>query len=227
MASPRPNRRLHAGALPFALLLGAASQAACAHGECRGRDEARCAWEKAERAKRPGQGQDSGDATGYVPGDPLATTTPDQWDRATEVLGEAWTMMGEGVDRAARAEVVRSGCAEEPTTRPGEQDTWTCQLSQAPVLAGREFMLEVGRDGVIALTAFNLGEGEAVGLLEDASRRWRPLCADDFAPYTPPRASGEFRGCVLADGPLLVLSRFMPDPTAPLWQVSLAVMPAG
>ena len=131
-----------------------------------------------------------------------------------------------GINEALAA-AAREGCAEEPATRGGESGSWTCALADAPVLAGRDFVLEVGADGVIALTAFNLGEGEASTLLDDASQRWRPLCDEDFAPYTPRGEAGEFRGCVLTDGPLLVLSRFMPDPEAPLWQVSLAVMPAG
>jgi hypothetical protein len=157
----------------------------------------------------------------------LAPSHRDEWDRATEVLAEAWTMMGEGVDREALAEVTRTRCAEEPTSRGRDRNTWTCPLTRPPVLAGRDFLLEVGADGVIALTAFNLGEGEATELLADATTRWTPLCSGEFAPYTPRKAGGVFKGCVLNDGPLLVLSRFMPDPEAPLWQVSLAVMPGG
>ena len=77
------------------------------------------------------------------------------------------------------------------------------------------------------MTAFNLGEGEASGLLRDAIERWSPLCSEEFAPYPPSQVAGEFTGCVLNEGPLLILSRFRPDPEASLWQVSLAVMPAG
>ena len=205
------------------------SSSGCAHGKakCRGKNAAKCAWEDAEKGTETSEPGATQPGAPLEPGDPLAPTRPDQWERATQILGAAWTMMGEGVDREALASVAREGCAEEPATRGGERGSWTCKLTDAPVLAGRDFVLEVGGDGVIALTAFNLGEGEASSLLDDASRRWRPLCSEDFAPYTPPGADGEFRGCVLTDGPLLVLSRFMPDPEAPLWQVSLAVMPAG
>jgi hypothetical protein len=225
---PAPSRLrplLIAGLLAAASTLGA-----CAHRRgdkaCRGKSEAQCAWEKAERGDESAPREDR-ELTGYNPGDPLTPTGQDQWDRATEILGAAWTMMGEGVDRQALAEVARDACAEPPTARTGDEASWTCPLQDAPVLAGRDFILEVGGEGVIALTAFNLGEGESSGLLDEAVGRWKPLCAQDFAPYTPPRASGDFRGCVLNDGPLLVLSRFMPDPETPLWQVSLAVMPAG
>lgn len=193
--------------------------------DCKGKSETQCAWEQAEGAAQPSTPGIS--APTYNPRDPLTPTTQDDWDRATQVLGEAWTMMGEGVDREALAQVARNHCAEDPATRGGDTGSWTCQLTEAPVLAGRAFILEVGGDGVIALTAFNLGEGEASGLLRDAIERWSPLCSEEFAPYPPSQVAGEFTGCVLNEGPLLVLSRFRPDPEASLWQVSLAVMPAG
>ena len=224
-AHPRIRPVLTAG-----LLLGGSLLGACGHrrgqGDCRGKNEAQCAWERAERGAES-KPTKNGELPRYTPGAPLTPQRQDQWDRATEILGEAWTMMGEGIDRQAMAEVAREGCAEAPTSDSADDDNWTCPLRVPPVLAGRDFILEVGGEGVIALTAFNLGEGESAGLLDEAARRWRPLCTQDFAPYTPPRANGDFRGCVLNDGPLLVLSRFMPDPKAKLWQVSLAVMPAG
>ena len=186
---------------PFALgLCVTLSLFSCAHGKrgCRGKNAAKCAWEKAEKgptAQAPGPGAGP-EALPAEPGDPLAPTRPDEWERATQILGAAWTMMGEGVDREALAAAAREGCAEEPATRGGESGSWTCALADAPVLAGRDFVLEVGADGVIALTAFNLGEGEASTLLDDASQRWRPLCDEDFAPYTPRGEAGEFRMCL-------------------------------
>ena len=192
---------------------------------CKGKSDTQCAWELAERASKPPGTSDPDDPS--APIESYTQTTQDEWDRATSLLGAAWTMMGEGVDRGAVAEVLRASCSEEPTTRKAERDSWTCPLLDAPALAGRDFLLEVGGDGVVALTGFNLGEGEAKNLLAEAAKRWNSLCGSTFAPYTPPEQGGEFRGCVLADGPLLVLSRFMPDPESPLWQVSLTVMPAG
>lgn len=197
---------------------------------CAGKNASECAWDKAVRGDRPAAATGDEVEAWRDPGE--ASRTPDdEWTRATEILGEAWTLMGEGVEGDAVAAQAKKWCDPNLVTGPStpeRKDAWSCDLEDPPRLSGRALRLEVGDEGVVALSVANLGEGEATALIDGAAERWGPLCTQRAFGEMPARGpAGTYRGCVLKDGPLLVLSRFRPEPETPLWQVSLSVMPAG
>lgn len=135
--------------------------------------------------------------------------------------------MGEGVEGEAVVERVSRWCSIQPGEQLDAQPTWSCALTEPPRFEGREMTLEASADGIVALSAANLGEGEAIQLVSDAAEQWRALCTTDFTPYPSRGPEGEHLGCVLEEGPLLVLSRIKAETDSPLWQVSLTVLPAG
>ncbi len=226
LARPR-----HARALALVVgLCALAAESGCANRKdprCGRRSATECAWDDAVGAGRPGETRDDDEVGWFDPRLPTRTPT-DEWTRATEILGEAWTLMGEGVEGKAVSVQAQKWCDPQRLNPGPDGRGWVCDMLEAPELGGREARLEFGREGVVALTMMNLGEGEAAKLLADAAERWGSLCSGGAFETMPARgAEGSYEGCVLKDGPLLVLSRFVPDAEAKLWQVSLSVMPAG
>lgn len=219
-----------AGALALSTLLPALGCRGRAGADCESNNATRCAWEKAVSNSRGDAtgGEGRSDGSSLYRGAQEAPNEDANWDRASQILGEVWTLLGDGVDGQAVELRARAWCEGELS--PGRQGdaSWSCALIDPPRFEGRDLGLEVNADGIVALTAFNLGEGEALKLLNDAVEHWRALClSKDFEPYQGRDRNGDFRGCPMRDGPLLVLSRFRPEVETPLWQVSLSVMPAG
>jgi len=151
-----------------------------------------------------------------------STTTG--WGRADLILGQMSVLMADGLEPVVIGAQARGYCQSAPSL---VESAWSCVPDDAPRVLGRELNLEVGDDGVVALTARGLPADESQKMADAARLRWASWCTEPFRRLAGPDESEQFAVCALPGGPTLVVGRFPRGEEVERWQVSLAVMPAG
>ncbi len=220
-------------AAPAALLLAVAGLAGagcrtkpsgCAHASTE-----RCLWEagvapptKTADEAKPIDGDDP-----YAEGG--VASEPTQLDGT---LAEMVTIIGAGLEWSLVDERARTLCSEEP--RAPELDAgmpspspeaWTCAIP-ALDLGNRPLALEAS-EGVLSLSAYDIGDADSAELFELAQRRYDDWCAGERFKEFEGEGLAEFYRCSLPEGPYLVVARFPRDLKAGRWQVSIAIVDAG
>jgi hypothetical protein len=195
--------------------------AGCTRGQrdaCRGKAQARCAWQDAVAQEDP-------DAPARDP-DGSAADDPDAQDRPfpeRAVLARVADLMAEGMGPDVVVTAALGYCAQAAATTD-DGTTRTCPL-RGPGESGVVWSLEIRGDAV-TLSALGLDGPQAQALWSSLRDRWARRCREPFAPIGGEEAHRELVRCSFGDGPVLVLGRFPRDLEADLWQVSLAVVSA-
>lgn len=149
-----------------------------------------------------------------------------------ETLAAMISIIGAGLEWTLVDERARALCGGEPRDPETETDSdaeqpgaWTCATAGLEINE-QPLALEAS-DGVLSLSAVDIGDAESAELFEFAQRRFDGLCAGE--PFTQFEAEGlqEYYRCSLPEGPYLVVARFPRDAKATRWQVSIAIVNAG
>lgn len=203
---------------------------------CRNRDPScpdslsaeECAFRKAQgKAIRDEQARTEAQGNGEGSDGPAWAGEAD-WETADTILEGAADVFAAGLDGESAVATLVERCTETPSPLDGEDGrSWTCYLTEPPVLQGREFVLEVGDSGIAALSAFEVPGIDSTRIMKAAQLRWSSWCLDgEFTNYDGNQHE-ELVGCALPGGPLLVVSRFPQDLGRDMWQVSLTILGAG
>lgn len=218
-------RSAHAVPLVLALagLIGASCRStptACEH-----ETEERCLWEAG--VSPPPSPEDPDPAAGDEDGEGGVASETTELD---ETLAQMVSIIGAGLEWPLVDERARALCSGEPSDAALEPsaaaaDAWTCAIAGLEI-NDQQLSLEA-TDGVLSLSAIDIGDAESAELFEFAQRRFDGLCAGD--PFTQFEGEGlqEYYRCSLPEGPYLVVARFPRDAKASRWQVSIAIVNAG
>ncbi len=203
---------------------------------CRGRDPScpdslsaeECAFRKAQaKAIREEQARSEADGGGEGGSGPVWAGEAD-WESADAILQGAADVFAAGLDGESAVATLVERCTEVPNAQDGEAGrSWTCYLTQPPVLQGKEFVLEVGESGIAALSAFDVPGIDSTRIMKAAQLRWASWCIDGEFTNHDAGEQEELVSCALPGGPLLVVARFPQDLGRDMWQVSLTILGAG
>ena len=213
------------------LLLGTG----CAHDRpCRGRSAAECAWVQAVGARSSTQDTSPGDAPERRTTVELAGSTSDEWGSVERMLGKMAVLMADGMGPRVTAAQARQFCDDAPGSTAAEtgdtRGAWFCRPADETSIQGHKLMIEVGTDGVVALSARPLTPDEAHQAGNAAEKRWSAWCESPFRDHDEDGdadAAARVRLCPLPGGPSLAIVRAPRDEDGAQWQLTLAVMPAG
>lgn len=200
---------------------------ACQHGrnprDCAGMTREQCLFERGKSGKTDGRTDPSSDGTGDVE----VEFESEGWTRMEQMLREAAGWLADGLGGEVVSEQAKQWCADEPSVLDkGHGPSWACHVQDPPRVAGRDFTLESGDSGILAVAARDLDGDQSQDLIRQAKSRWRDWCVGSGFSAIERFAEEEFQSCALPGGPLLVIGRFPQDLEADLWQVSLTVMGA-
>ena len=208
-------------------LLAAALVPACQHGrkprDCAGMSREQCLFERGKSGKTDGREDRRGRGKGEVE----VELESEGWTRMEQMLQEAAGWLADGLGGQVVSEQAKQWCAGEPSVLDkGHGPSWACHVEDPPRIAGRDFTLESGESGILAVAARDLDGDQSQELIRQAKSRWREWCVGSGFSAIERFAEEEFQSCALPGGPLLVIGRFPQDLEADLWQVSLTVMGA-
>lgn len=223
-----PWRSAHALPLVLALagLIGASCRATPT--QCEEDSAERCLWEEGVKPPADPTDPEAGGEGDGAAGEGVASEPTELDETLTQMIsiigaGLEWSLVDE------RARGLCSGEARDPDPNPEQPQSapaaWTCAIGDLEI-HGQQLELEAS-DGVLSLSAVDIGDAESAELFEFAQRRFDGLCAGD--PFTHFESEGlqEYYRCSLPEGPYLVVARFPRDPKASRWQVSIAIVNAG
>lgn len=221
-------RAVHA--VPVLLALAAAT-AACRTrpSDCRHEAVEQCLWERGVAPPTP-DANDDDDGDGELDdGDGEVTPETTKLDDTLTAMTE---IIAAGLEWALVDERARSLCSGPPTVPepdpalpPPNPDAWTCAI--AGLELGEQPLELEASEGVLSLSAINLGDAESTTLFELAQARFGGWCANRGFREVESDGLSEFYRCSLADGPYLVVARFPRDLEAGRWQISIAIVDAG
>lgn len=220
--------RILAGKAVWALMLVSLTGASCRSvpSDCKHQSAERCLWE-AGTTPPPTNNNTDHDTGGDTdePGVAGELTALDQTlARMVAIIGAGleWSLVDE------RARMLCSGEPRDPDASPElpppAANAWTCAIEQLEI-HDQQLALEAS-DGVLSLSAIDIGDAASAELFEFARRRFDGWCATPFTSFEG-RHLHEFYRCGLAEGPYLVVARFPRDLKADRWQVSIAILDAG
>jgi hypothetical protein len=223
------------GAAVVASALVTSGAFGCAHDRrCRGRSAAECAWVEAVGARSPAERASNGDQSGRRTTVELAGSTSNEWGSVERMLGKMAVLMADGMGADVTTEQARRFCDDAPGDAPVANEergnAWFCRPAEDASIHGHELMLEVGSDGVVALSARPLTTEEATEAGNAAEARWSDWCEAPFRDHDDDAGDGAIsrvRLCPLPGGPSLAIVTAPRDPAGAQWQLTLAVMPAG
>jgi hypothetical protein len=218
-----------AHAVPLVLALAGLIGASCRSTptQCEHENTERCLWEAG--VSPPPSPDDPDPAAGGEDGEGGVASETTELD---QTLAQMVSIIGAGLEWSLVDERARALCSGEPRDpepdpeRPtAAPDAWTCAIAGLEI-NDQPLSLEA-TDGVLSLSAVDIGEAESAELFEFAQRRFDGLCAGD--PFTQFEGEGlqEYYRCSLPEGPYLVVARFPRDAKASRWQVSIAIVNAG
>lgn len=215
-----------ADAVPLVLALASLLGASCRSTPtaCEHETEERCLWE-AGVSPPPGP-EDPDSATGDEYGDGGVASETTEID---ETLAQMVAIIGAGLEWPLVDERARALCSGEPSDAELEPsaaaaDAWTCTIADLEIHE-QQLSLEA-TDGVLTLSAIDIGDAESAELFVFAQRRFDGLCAGDPFIHFEDGLQDYYR-CSLPEGPYLVVARFPRDAKASRWQVSIAIVNAG
>ena len=224
-----PCRPAHAVPVVLALagLLGASCRSTPT--SCEHESTERCLWEAG--VSPPPSSDDLDPEGGAEAEEGGVASEPTELD---ETLAQMISIIGACLEWALVDEHARGLCSGEPRDpdldidpeQPGATlDAWTCATAGLEINE-QPLVLEAS-DGVLSLSAVDIGDAESAALFEFAQQRFDGLCAGD--PFIQFEAEGlqEYYRCSLPEGPYLVVARFPRDAKATRWQVSIAIVNAG
>jgi hypothetical protein len=211
--------------LALAVLMGASCRSTPT--QCEHDSAERCLWEAG--VSPPSRPDDPNPEGGAEIGEDGVASEPTELD---ETLGEMVGIIAAGLEWPLVDEHARALCSGEPRDPepnpelpPSSPNAWTCAITGLEIHE-QQLALEAS-DGVLSLSAIDIGEAESAELFEFAQRRFDGWCAGDPFTQFEGEALQEYYRCSLPEGPYLVVARFPRDAKASLWQVSIAIVNAG
>lgn len=197
--------------------------------DCRHESTERCLWEAGVAPPTtPSNDDNIPDGNGELDDDGVAGE-PTQLDATLEAMV---TIIAAGLEWSLVDERARALCGDAPAApelsadMPAPtSDAWTCAIRELEI-DDQPLQLEAS-NGVLSLSAFDIGDPESAELFEVAQRRFDGWCAGNTFKEFEGEGLAEFYRCSLPEGPYLVIARFPRDLGAGRWQVSIAIVDAG
>jgi len=195
--------------------------------DCEHESTERCLWE-AGKAPTPITNNPDPDGGDGELVDPGVASGPTELD---ETLSRMVAIIGAGLEWSLVDERARALCSGEPgDPEPGPElpppaaNAWTCAITELKI-HDQPLALEAS-EGVLSLSAVDIGDAESAELFEFARSRFNGWCAAPCSQFEGQNLQ-EFCRCSLPEGPYLVVARFPRDLKADRWQVSIAIVDAG
>jgi len=153
------------------------------------------------------------------------------WARVDYMLERAIRILSRSPDEGRLAQLASRWCTVEPEPQVTEHGlVQVCEPRDEIRLEGLPVILEIGSTGVMGWVVRDASDDTSVRLLATAREQSATHCLSPFrsAEYRPTPADHrreEFEICPVEGGSTLAIGR-IPNPGAPTWQVTLAVVGA-
>ena len=215
-------------AIATAIAIGVSLACRTAPTDCKHDSSERCLWEAGVAPPTPTQTEQD-PASEDEPGEGGVASEATRLD---ETLAEMVEIIGAGLEWALVDELARGLCSAAPSTPELDPDmpaptpdAWICAIRELS-LGSQTLELEAS-NGVLSLSASDIGDSDSAELFETAQRRFDDWCAGEVLREVEGEGLAEFYRCSLPEGPYLVVARFPRDLKAGRWQVSIAIVDAG